>query len=401
LLNKDLEARKKELLYLKKLKDEQPQLYDPYDLTKVPTEEAIHSKYKHTCTEECAGKSHLDDLEAQESNNSFIFGDFLSPGTHSVIVYDPKTNELYYKLIAVDVRVHDHSSVDVKRPKAGKADTKEELAKLNRLLFNEYHGDTSAMINMSFRKDTDADLFKPYKYMTDFTQVEGCLTTIKKNFDVFKTCFVILAAESGQYPNIDEKHLTKFCARHLIIDDLCTLDDIKQIFIDTNFEYIDDTEDQNPDDLLNRSEFFEIWMRIAHCKYKTVMGKNVDKRDALEKELQDGELTLGPKELERIQQEIRELDLKKLQIKQPHEWLNQYVDNIMIPMYLEEDIAGFRQTNISNDINVLRVLMKNFMGLQKLYDQNLASYNITTSNAAKFSIQSAISMFRINCIYKD
>ena len=47
------------------------------------------------------------------------------------------------------------------------------------------------------------------------------------------------------------------------------------------------------------------------------------------------------------------------------------------------------------------VLMKNYMALQKLYDHHMASYSITRVNAAKFSIQSALSMFRINLIGKD
>ena len=70
-------------------------------------------------------------------------------------------------------------------------------------------------------------------------------------------------------------------------------------------------------------------------------------------------------------------------------------------MSVEEDILGFRLKRIYKDYTVQTILMKNYMGLQKLYNQHMASYSITRVNAAKFSIQSAVSMMRISLILKD
>ena len=46
-----------------------------------------------------------------------------------------------------------------------------------------------------------------------------------------------------------------------------TKQDILKIFQLSNIEYIEDKEDQNPDDELTRKEYFEAFIRIAQCKY--------------------------------------------------------------------------------------------------------------------------------------
>ena len=90
-----------------------------------------------------------------------------------------------------------------------------------------------------------------------------------------KNAFIILSTEYGQYPNIDEDNFTEFCSQNNIFDHLFTKKHMAEVFKETNIEYIEDEDDNNPDDLLNRSEFLEIWMRIAEKKYKSTIEMHI------------------------------------------------------------------------------------------------------------------------------
>ena len=72
-----------------------------------------------------------------------------------------------------------------------------------------------------------------------------------------------MSAKSGNYPNIDEEYFTKFCEETRIIDEDFTHKDLQMVFKEVNVELEADLFDNNPDDLLNRKEFMEIFMRIA------------------------------------------------------------------------------------------------------------------------------------------
>ena len=65
--------------------------------------------------------------------------------------------------------------------------------------------------------------------------------------------------------------MTDFCKKNKIISNAkrhrFEQADLEKIFEETNVEWVEDEADANPDDLLNRSEFLEILMRIAHKKY--------------------------------------------------------------------------------------------------------------------------------------
>jgi hypothetical protein len=61
--------RTKQINELQRIKQETPQLYDPWDEAKVPTVESIEEKFAHVHKEgQCSdGSPHLGDLETTES----------------------------------------------------------------------------------------------------------------------------------------------------------------------------------------------------------------------------------------------------------------------------------------------------------------------------------------------
>lgn len=50
----------------------------------------------------------LFDFETSGNNNIFVYSDFVKPGVHTVLVYDPKEDQIYYKQIAVKMRKIEH-----------------------------------------------------------------------------------------------------------------------------------------------------------------------------------------------------------------------------------------------------------------------------------------------------
>lgn len=44
-------------------------------------------------------------FEREEADDVFIYSDFVRPGVHTVLVYDPVTNNLYHKQVGVELRV--------------------------------------------------------------------------------------------------------------------------------------------------------------------------------------------------------------------------------------------------------------------------------------------------------
>ena len=84
-----------------------------------------------------------------------------------------------------------------------------------------------------------------------------------QNFKSLKDTFLLMSAQCGNYPNIDEDYFAKFCKKTKIIDQDFSLKDLQLVFVEVNEELELDVDDQNPDDLLNRKEFLEIFMRIA------------------------------------------------------------------------------------------------------------------------------------------
>ena len=116
-------------------------------------------------------------------------------------------------------------------------------------------------------KDTNPKVFKPYKFVRDQRDIDGSLRAILQDYKGIKDAFIILAAQSGFYPNIDDVTMTNFCKKFGIIDENFTEEDLAHIFEQANIEYFEDEEDQNPDDQLNRKEFLELLVRIAMLKY--------------------------------------------------------------------------------------------------------------------------------------
>jgi hypothetical protein len=52
----------------------------------------------------------LSILEKEELNDVFVFADFVKPGVHTILVYDPLTNDLYFKQVGVRVRRAPHAA---------------------------------------------------------------------------------------------------------------------------------------------------------------------------------------------------------------------------------------------------------------------------------------------------
>lgn len=206
-------------------------------------------------------------LEHKGASDTFVFCDFLKPGVQSVLVFDPLTKQLYYKQIGVKVREVDASHEPLGRaPRAstGYALHESEVAnEIKKQVFADFKKDNKSILKMAFLKDTELRIFRPFKYLHDHREVNSCMVELFQQYVVIKDAFTIIAAEGGDYPNISEDTFKRFCSEHGIVDRLLSEEDLNAIFFETNVEYVEDVEDNNPDDLLNRSEFLEILMRIA------------------------------------------------------------------------------------------------------------------------------------------
>jgi hypothetical protein len=102
------------------------------------------------------------------------------------------------------------------------------------------------------------------------------------------------------------------------------------MFVDCNIEYAEDEEDNNPDDLLNRKEFLELFMRIALAKSrfnKTESAKGIP----------DG--------------------------------LSYLVENVLLPVSDQYSIRDFRLKYCHGERDLCGVLLKNSMGLKRLYSR--------------------------------
>ena len=182
--------------------------------------------------------------------------------------------------------------------------------------------------------------------MTDQAQIDECVTLLIQNFKALKDVFLLLAARSDTYPNICEQDMFAFCLEHKIISNCryhpFTRVDFAKVYADTNIEWVDDEFDENPDDLLNRSEFLEILMRIAHAKYGTK--RMVNPFDPTHEESEDGEhqFTVA-------------------------EGLEKIIEAAIIPLSEKEDISGFREFRCHKDARVCQSIMNNHNHLRKLY----------------------------------
>ena len=147
---------------------------------------------------------------------------------------------------------------------------------MRKQVFRDFKTDNTSIIKVAFLKDTRPSIFKPYKYMSSQFLINACLAIFLQNFKGLKDTYLILAAKSGCYPNIDEAHIMKFCRDTGVLDAALTEQDLSVIFHAANVEYEEDEEDENPDSLLNRKEFLELFLRIAVAKY------TVQKSDGIE-----------------------------------------------------------------------------------------------------------------------
>lgn len=183
---------------------------------------------------------------------------------------------------------------------------------------------------------------------------------------------MLLVARSDTYPNVCEQDMFAFCLEHKIISNCryhpFTRADFTRIYETTNIEWVPDELNANPDDLLNRSEFLEILMRIAHAKYATKRVVN----------------TFDPTHEETEDEEEHHLTVA--------EGLEKILERAIIPTSEKEDISGFREFRCHQDAYVCQTIMNNHNHLRKLYANFIQP---RYGSASEFTLQSATSMLRI------
>jgi len=236
-------------------------------------------------------------------------------------------------------------------------------------MFADFKCDHAAIMKTSFVKDTQPSRFRPYKFMTDQKEIDACVMLLVREYGAIKDVFLIAASESGFYPNISQDYMTDFCKKNKIMSNAkrhrFEQADLEKIFEETNMEWVEDEADANPDDLLNRSEFLEILMRIAHKKY------GIDYIDYMEKQAE-----LGKDGQEGMNDVVRNSALKQRSTNNSHylttsQGLARILNDVIIPISDRADIAGFRENRCHNDARVCSTIMKNYVNIQQLYQRHL------------------------------
>jgi len=230
-------------------------------------------------------------------------------------------------------------------------------------MFADFKCDHAAIMKTSFVKDTEPRRFRPYKFMTDQKEIDACVMLLVREYGAIKDVFLIAASESGFYPNISQDYMIDFCKQNKIMSNAKRYRfeqaDLEKIFEETNMEWVEDEADANPDDLLNRSEFLEILMRIAHKKY------GLEKQAELGKDGQDG-----------MNDAVGNSALKQRSTKNSHylttsQGLARILKDVIIPISDRADVAGFRENRCHKDALVCSTIMKNYVNIQQLYQRHL------------------------------
>jgi hypothetical protein len=230
-------------------------------------------------------------------------------------------------------------------------------------MFADFKCDHAAIMKTSFVKDTQPRRFRPYKFMTDQKEIDACVLLLVREYGAIKDVFLIAASESGFYPNISQDYMIDFCKKNKIMSNTkrhrFDQADLEKIFEETNMEWVEDEADANPDDLLNRSEFLEILMRIAHKKY------GMERLAALGK---DGR--------EEMNDDAGNSALKRRSTDKSHylttsQGLARILNDVIIPISDRADIAGFRENRCHKDARVCSTIMKNYVNIQHLYQRHL------------------------------
>lgn len=111
----------------------------------------------------------------------------------------------------------------------------------------------------------DSHEWKVSRFIKDPVEIKACWTTVQQNFVKLKDIFTSLIARSN-FPNISINDFEIFSGTCQFFDKNVSLSTIGRLFISSNYEVV--ANDENPDRLLCRYEFFELLLRIANAKYR-------------------------------------------------------------------------------------------------------------------------------------
>ena len=192
--------------------------------------------------------------------------------------------------------------------------------------------------------------------MTDQREIDKCVMLLVRDYGAIKDAFLIAASESGCYPNISKEYMLSFCKKHRIMSSSqrhrFEEADLEEIFEETNKEWVEDEDDANPDDLLNRSEFLEILMRIAQRKYSR-------------------KPEVGPGDGDQEEAKAKEVNDARSRASAASDGLARILSEVIIPISDHADIAGFRENRCHDDARVCQTIMQNYVSIQQLYQRYL------------------------------
>jgi len=90
---------------------------------------------------------------------------------HSIVVYDPAKDKLFFKHIVVTLKQHDHMTVNMHGRLSNLKNQKlaliQEEMRIRKQVFQEFKSDNGSILRLAFLKDTDHKHFRPYRYMPE------------------------------------------------------------------------------------------------------------------------------------------------------------------------------------------------------------------------------------------
>ena len=111
----------------------------------------------------------------------------------------------------------------------------------------------------------DLKWWKIPRVCKDKADLQKCEELVRENYADLKHIFTALTSNL-EFPNIGWARFKNYIEQIRLVDRNCSMSLIDSIFIATNYELEDMTE--NPDRALNRYEFIEFLVRVAAAKYK-------------------------------------------------------------------------------------------------------------------------------------
>ena len=118
--------------------------------------------------------------EFQHKNDYFVFGDFLKPGYHQVLIYDPLLNRAYCKDFVVNLNQR-----DILFPEYPMRDPtqKKKVANVWRKWLDDSQEDVFEVVQACTARTEN---FLLHRYIKDQVDAGQCVNLLVENFDVIK-----------------------------------------------------------------------------------------------------------------------------------------------------------------------------------------------------------------------